>query len=247
MILPEWTTGNIIFYVCLALTAALVGPIEYFGQTLMAYSKFRPAKGIDSRAGMFLLYFLPLLALIAAAFPYLAKPSAVQLIVFAAVAIHFAKRILESLFLHKYSGVMGTFTVAMIASFYSLIAYLIGYLNREPLLFMDIWFYIGAALFGAGITGNFMHHKILADMREDTLEYKIPANGLFKYVVCPHYLFEIILWLGIFLLSRHLGALLILLFVIGYLTARSIRTIKWYRERFSDFPATRKAIYPFIL
>jgi very-long-chain enoyl-CoA reductase len=112
---------------------------------------------------------------------------------------------------------------------------------------MDVWSYIGAALFLIGIIGNFIHHKILADLRKNTLEYKIPASLVFQYIVCPHYLFEIIIWLGIFLLSRHLGALLIVGFVTGYLTARSLRTLKWYRERFPDFPATRKAIVPFIL
>jgi len=99
----------------------------------------------------------------------------------------------------------------------------------------------------AGIIGNFMHHKILADLRKNTLDYIIPTGGLFNYVVCPYYLFEIVAWLGIFLVSRHLASLLVLIFIIGYLTARSIRTVKWYQQRFLDFPAARKALIPFIL
>ena len=81
----------------------------------------------------------------------------------------------------------------------------------------------------------------------DSLDYFIPRGGLFKHVICPHYLFEIITWLGIALLSRHLAAWLILLFVFDYLSARAIRTLAWYRERFKDFPIERKAIFPFIL
>jgi very-long-chain enoyl-CoA reductase len=168
-------------------------------------------------------------------------------VVFAAVAIHFSKRVLESLFLHKYSGPIGLFTTLIIAGFYSLAAYLIGYLNRQPLQAADIWFYIGMALFITGILGNFIHHKILADLRKNTLDYIIPSGALFNFVICPHYLFEIVAWLGIFLVSRHLASLLILIFIIGYLTARSIRTLKWYKEKFTDFPAARKAILPFIL
>ena len=246
MIYPEWTIGNIIIHVFLAATALFVGPMEYYGQALMAYSKFRPVKGIPSRVGMFLLYFVPLLAAIFASLPYIQQPSLIQLIVFAAVTIHCAKRVLEVLFLHRYSGVMGIFTTVMITCFYSFIAYLVGYLNRTPLQTMDTWFYLGIILYLASIIGNFYHHKLLADLRKNSVEYFIPTGGLFNLVVCPHYLFEIVLWLGIFLLSRHAGALLILAFVIAYLTARSLRTLKWYREKFTKFPA-RKAIIPFII
>jgi very-long-chain enoyl-CoA reductase len=247
MIIPEWTTGNIILYGFLALLALTVAPLEYFGQTRMAYSKFRPMHGFSARMGMFTLYFLPLLAVIISALSYLANPSTIQLVVFAAVAIHFSKRSLETLFLHKYSGPIGVFTTIMIAGYYSLAAYLIGYLNLQPLQSMDIWFYAGVILFIIGVTGNFIHHKILADLRKNALDYIIPSGGLFDFVVCPHYLFEIIIWVGIFLVSRHLVSLLVLIFVIGYLSARSIRTLKWYKERFSEFPAARKALIPFIL
>jgi very-long-chain enoyl-CoA reductase len=247
MIIPQWTTINIILYGYLALMALAVGPLEYFGQAMMAYSKFRPANGLSTRTGMFIIYFFPLLAVIISALPYIANPTAVQLIVFAAVFIHFAKRVLESLFLHKYSGPIGAFTTFMIAGFYSLAAYLIGFLNRQPLQSMDIWFYIGVALFTIGIIGNFTHHKILADLRKNTLDYIIPSSGLFDLIVCPHYLFEIVAWAGIFLVSRHLASLLVLVFIIGYLIARSIRTLNWYKERFSNFPTQRKALIPFIL
>jgi hypothetical protein len=231
----------------LALTALAVFPLEYFGQSMMAYSKFRPTRGFPPRVGMFMLYFLPLLAVTVSALPYLRTPSAIQLIVFAALTIHFSKRVLESLFLHKYSGPIGILTTFMIAGFYSLSAYLIGYLNRQPLHSMDIWFYLGVTLFIVGILGNFMHHKILADLRKNTLDYIIPSGGLFNFVVCPHYLFEIVTWVGIFLVSRHLASLLVLIFIIGYLSARSIRTLKWYGEKFLKFPSKRKALIPFIL
>lgn len=247
MIFPEWTTGNIILYGFLAVVAISVGPLEYFGQAMMAYSKFRPSSGISTRTGMVILYATPLIALVTSALPYLSNPTTIQLIVFASVFIHFAKRVLESLFLHKYSGPISIFTTFMIASFYSLAAFLVGYLNREPFHSMDAWFYIGIVLFVIGIIGNFNQHKALANLRKDSLEYKIPRGGLFEYVVCPHYLFEIITWLGIFLLSRHLGALLVLAFIIAYLSARSIRTLAWYREKFKDFPTGRKGIFPFVL
>ena len=247
MILPEWTTTNIVIYSALAVLALGVAPAEYFGHSMMFYSKFRSVSGIPSRLSMFILYSTPIVALYFSARNYLPTANAIQWIVLASVFIHFAKRVLESLFLHKYSGVAGLLTTILIASFYSTAAYLIGWLNAAPIPAMDIWFVLGIVIFLAGIAGNFQHHRLLADLRKNSLDYFIPKGGWFEFVVCPHYLFEIITWLGIALLSRHLAAWLVLLFVIDYLSARSIRTLKWYHEKFSDFPKDRKAILPFVL
>lgn len=247
MILPEWTTTNIVIYSALAVLAIGVAPAEYFGQSMMFYSKFRSVSGIPSRISMFIVYFTPIVALYFSARNYLSNATMIQWIVLAAVFIHFAKRVLESMFLHKYSGVAGLLTTILVASFYSMAAYLIGWLNTDPIPAMDVWFALGFVVFLAGIAGNFLHHKLLADLRKNSLDYFIPKGGLFEFVVCPHYLFEILTWLGIALLSRHLAAWLILLFVIDYLSARGIRTLKWYHEKFSDFPKDRKAILPFVL
>lgn len=247
MIFPEWTTTSRILYAFLAILAIGVGPAEYFGHAMMFYSKFRTASGVPPRLGMFILYFAPIVAAYFSARDYLPSATFIQWLVFGSVVIHFSKRVLESLFLHKYSGPVGAFTTILIASFYSLAAYIIGWLNRSPIPAVDIWFVVGILLYAIGVGGNFYHHKLLADLRKNSLEYFIPKGGLFERVVCPHYLFEIVTWTGIFLLSRHLAALLVLLFIVGYLTARSLRTLKWYRDRFTDFPEDRKAILPFIL
>ncbi|MFN3490849.1 MAG: DUF1295 domain-containing protein [Anaerolineales bacterium] len=246
MIFPEWTTGNIILYGALAFLVIGVAPLELNGKAMMAYSKFRAARGIPARAGMFILYFMPIVALYFSAKDYISNATVIQWIVVLSVFIHFAKRVLETLFLHRYSGPIGLFTTLLIASFYSFASFLIGYLNRDPIASLDVWFYVGIVLLVVGMIGNFTHHKILADLRKNSLDYFIPKNGLFKYVVCPHYLFEIFTWTGIFLFSRHLGAALVLGFIVMYLSARSIRTLQWYKEKFADFPKNVKAMIPFV-
>ena len=106
MIFPEWNTLSIILYAGLTLLALGMGAGEYTGSMTMKYSKFRVEKGIDSRLGMFILYFGPLLAALGFSLGYIAAATLVQAIVLLAICGHFAKRCLEVLFLHKYSGPM---------------------------------------------------------------------------------------------------------------------------------------------
>ncbi len=247
MISPEWSISNIVLYLALALLAVGMGVGEWMGSTLLKYSKFRPEQGIDARLGMFLLYFLPILAALGFSLPYLAAATLVQAVVLAAVCGHFAKRCLETLFLHKYSGPIDPFTTLAIASFYSLIAGFISFLNSWPLDAADNLFWLGLLLFVFGETANFGHHKILADLRRDTQGYVIPRGGWFEYVACPHYFFEIVAWAGLLLLSRHLFALIALVGMAGYLLARSRKTLAWYRQKFPHFPKNRKALIPFLV
>lgn len=246
MISPEWSIPNIVLYLALTLLAVGMGAGEWMGFSLLRYSKFRPEKGIDSRLGMFILYFLPILAALGLSLPYLATATLVQAIVLAAIGGHFAKRCLEVLFLHKYSGPIDPFTTLAIASFYTLIAGFISFLNNWSLAVADSLFWLGLLLFVFGETANFGHHKILADLRRDAKGYVIPRGGWFEYVACPHYFFEIVAWVGVLLLSRHLFALIALVGMAGYLLARSRKTLAWYREKFPNFPKNRKALIPFL-
>lgn len=246
MIFPEWTNFNIIFYISLAIAVIVTGPAIYFGQVVLAYSKFRTANGIPTRLGMFILYFSPIVTLFFTVKDYVSNANLIQWIVIGSIGLHFSKRVLESLFLHKYSGPTGFATTIAIAFFYSFAAFFISWLNAKPISTIDIWFMLGIVLYIVGNVGNFIHHKILVDLRKDSMEYVIPHGGLFNYVVCPHYFFEIFTWTGIFLFSRHLGALLVLLIIIAYLSGRSLRTLEWYKEKFANFPKKLKAMIPFV-
>lgn len=105
----------------------------------------------------------------------------------------------------------------------------------------------GLALYGIGIAGNFYHHILLSRLRrEGDREYRIPRGGLFELIVCPHYLFEIVEFLGIALVSQTLFAVA---FVFGsalFLIGRSYATRNWYLSKFEDFPRHVKAILPFV-
>ncbi|MBA0571140.1 hypothetical protein Golob_004730, partial [Gossypium lobatum] len=77
------------------------------------------------------------------------------------------------------------------------------------------------------ISGNFYHHYLLSKLRtKGDKEYKIPKGGLFELVICPHYLFEILEFLGISLISQTLYSFSVTLGSALYLMCRSYVTRK---------------------
>ena len=107
--------------------------------------------------------------------------------------------------------------------------------------------YPGILLFLLGISGNFYHHLLLSTLRKkDEKAYKIPRGGLFHLVICPHYLFEIIQFIGVSFISQTLYSFSFTLGTIVYLIGRSNATRKWYLSKFENFPREFKALLPYI-
>lgn len=107
----------------------------------------------------------------------------------------------------------------------------------------DPRFLLGVALFGAGLTVN-----RLADARLRRLRaaggYALPRGGLFELVACPNYLGEIVQWLGWALATWSLAGLAFALWTIANLAPRARSHLAWYRQRFPEFPADRRALVP---
>lgn len=74
----------------------------------------------------------------------------------------------------------------------------------------------GAALFLAGNVLQFASHWGLAQLSKQKPGYSIPSGGLFEWVSCPHYLAEIIIYLGLVLASQgQLMPVLMLVWVVS--------------------------------
>ncbi|RMI29705.1 phosphatidylethanolamine N-methyltransferase family domain-containing protein [Nocardia stercoris] len=78
-------------------------------------------------------------------------------------------------------------------------------------------------------------------------EYRIPFGGGYRFVSSPTYLGELIAWSGFALLTWSLPGVVILLITAGNLVPRAFATHKWYRDKFPDYPADRKALIPFVI
>nr|XP_043631130.1 very-long-chain enoyl-CoA reductase-like isoform X1 [Erigeron canadensis] len=153
-------------------------------------------------------------------------------------------------FIHKFSGFMMrnvaitiglSYTVSTATMIYA------QYLSREsPEPCVDLK-YVGEGMFLIGIIGNFYHHYILSKLRKNgNKEYKIPTGALFDLVICPHYFFEIVEFIGVSCISQTMFSFCFTLGTIFLLIGRSHATRKWYILKFGEtFRKDIKAIVPY--
>ncbi|XP_076932557.1 steroid 5-alpha-reductase DET2-like, partial [Bidens hawaiensis] len=154
------------------------------------------------------------------------------------------------LYVHKYSANMGLGSTLIISTSYFYLAtsmIVVQHLSRglpEPLIDLT---YVGLIMFIVGIIGNFYHHNLLSKLRTNNKkEYKIPRGGLFNLVICPHYLFEIMMFYGFAFISQTSMAFACALSVSCYLISRGHQTRKWYANKFEDFPTSIKCVIPYV-
>jgi 3-oxo-5-alpha-steroid 4-dehydrogenase 1 len=122
----------------------------------------------------------------------------------------------------------------------------------KPYYAADYWlewnFILGIALFALGVYINIQSDNILLNLRKPGESgYKIPYGGMFRYVSSPNYLGEIIEWTGYALACWSLPALSFAVWTIANLVPRAIAHHRWYQRQFSDYPAERKALIPFVI
>ncbi|GAA0174044.1 dehydrogenase [Lithospermum erythrorhizon] len=240
--------------------SAYLGFMEIKGKHLQ-YSKFFNVGGeknklagkreaqISSKIGMLVLYTPACIAGLSSLIMFPNEGLRFTL-VRGALTIHFLKRVLEVLFVHKYSASIDVEdTIIISLSYFSMTATTIyaqtltkGLQEPSPNLM-----YPGIAIFVVGIGGNMYHHYLLSTLRSGgEKEYKIPKGGLFNLVICPHYLFEIVGFIGITCIAQTTYAFSFTCGTILYLMGRSYSTRDWYRSKFEDFPKNVKALIPFI-
>ena len=169
-------------------------------------------------------------------------PATAQILSCVLITLHFVKRELETLFLHRFSAAtMPAQNIFKNSAHYWLlagvnIAYWIYKSNsptaRHP---SPIILYFGVLLYTIGETGNLSTHVTLRNLRSaGGTERGIP-NGLgFNLVTCPNYTFEIVAWTGIVLVTWSLSTLLFLIVAVGQMGIWAAAKEKKYRHQFGD-------------
>lgn len=124
---------------------------------------------------------------------------------------------------------------------------LVGAGSRSEPLF-TFHFLAGALIFAAGFLIHFNADRTIRDLRAgNNTGYGIPRGGFFRWVSSPHYLGEIIQWIGWAVMTWSLAGVAFALFTFCNLAPRALSNHRWYREKFADYPAARKALIPGIL
>jgi 3-oxo-5-alpha-steroid 4-dehydrogenase 1 len=109
----------------------------------------------------------------------------------------------------------------------------------------DPRFIAGVALFITGFIINRQADRILGDLSKSADSgYKIPYGGLYRWISCPNYLGEIIIWLGWAVATWSLPGLAFAVWTMANLVPRARSHHAWYRQKFPDYPPRRRALLP---
>ncbi|CAH1789550.1 unnamed protein product [Owenia fusiformis] len=107
--------------------------------------------------------------------------------------------------------------------------------------------------------GTQLHHNTqqqLARLRKNkaghivTTAYKMPKNGWFDSISSPHYLAEIVIYIGIWLVLGFptFGAFTYYVIYVTFRELSKARTTHlWYQQKFDDYPKDRYAAIPFLM
>lgn len=113
--------------------------------------------------------------------------------------------------------------------------------------FVDPRFVAGVVIFACGFWINYRSDRILFSLRKPgETGYKIPKGGLYRFVSCPNYLGEIVEWIGFAIACWSLPAVAFALYTIANVGPRAFANHRWYKEKFENYPAERKALIPFL-
>eukprot|EP00271_Cylindrocystis_brebissonii_P009324 TRINITY_DN24074_c0_g1_i1.p1 TRINITY_DN24074_c0_g1~~TRINITY_DN24074_c0_g1_i1.p1 ORF type:complete len:345 (+),score=31.80 TRINITY_DN24074_c0_g1_i1:249-1283(+) len=122
------------------------------------------------------------------------------------------------------------------------------------------WQLTGTCIFIWGSWHQWRCHQILRNLRQPARDnvgssagpcapYHIPRGDWFEHASCAHYLAEIVLYVGLLVISGGSDHTLWLLFlwVVANLCLAGNEAHKWYLNKFKNYPKTRSAVIPFLL
>jgi protein-S-isoprenylcysteine O-methyltransferase Ste14 len=111
---------------------------------------------------------------------------------------------------------------------------------------------VGLALFAAGLSVNIWSDAIIRDLRRDLQEegngqrYGVPRGGLFRWVSNPHYLGEIVEWIGWALFAGTWAGWAFAIFTVANLLPRAVANHRWYHDTFPEYPDDRRILVPYV-
>lgn len=185
-----------------------------------------------------------------------AEASQLQTLTMWLVIVHFVKRELETLFVHRFSAAtMPIRNIFKNSAHYWILAGLnIAAWTCSPRAptakpANPLFLYSGLAAYTIGELGNFQAHMTLRGLRSSGgTERGIPQGPLFKIVTCPNYMMETLSWIGVWLVSGLSWSVIAFAAVsVGQMAEWSKKKENRYRKEFGDkYKKKRYTMLPFI-
>lgn len=171
-----------------------------------------------------------------------AEASSLQTLSCVLITLHFLKRELEALFVHRFSSAtMPAFNIFKNSGHYWVfgglnIAYWI-YKPTAPTAAPSnpLVIYTAVLLFIVGELGNLSNHLTLRGLRSSGgTERGIPKGLGFDLVTCPNYMFEAIAWIGMWLATWSLSTGLFVVIAAGQMAVWAKKKERRYRQEFGE-------------
>ncbi|XP_078285741.1 trans-2,3-enoyl-CoA reductase b [Rhinoraja longicauda] len=208
---------------------------------------------------IYLLFYFRLPFIYGPKYAFTTSPHSVVHLAAACHSFHYIKRLLETLFVHRFShGTMPLRNIFKNCTYYwgfaAWLAYHINHPLYTPPAYGDKQVKIAFAIFLLCQIGNFSIHVALRNLRPAgsktrriPFPTKNPFTWLFLVVSCPNYTYEVGSWIGFTIMTQCLpvGMFTLVGFIQMAIWANSKH--RSYLKDFRDYPPLRTPIVPFIL
>jgi len=172
--------------------------------------------------------------------------------------LHYAKRIYETQFVHRFSnGTMPLTNLFKNCTYYWGFAAFVAYFVNHPYYTVPTFgyaqVYLGLAGFLLSEIGNYSIHILLRDLRPPgSKERKIPYPNsnpftqLYNYVSCPNYSYEVYSWTFFTIMTQCLPAAMFTLLGFVQMKIWANGKHRAYKKDFPTYPKNRSPIIPFL-
>lgn len=209
---------------------------------------------ISNKWGWLMMELPALIVLVIFIYPVINIISAVSWVMMGLFALHYIHRVFIFPFrIHTKGKKMPIIIVLSAIVFNIMNGFSLGYYFGHFANYTDEWptdirFIAGGTVFFAGMLINWRADDKLIHLRKPReTDYKIPRGGLFEKISCPNLFGELVEWLGFAILCWNLPALAFFIWTAANLIPRALAHHQWYKEKFSDYPTERKAVFPWLL
>lgn len=178
----------------------------------------------------------------------------VQIIGMVMSNLHYLKRVLETIYVHQYGK--ASFPVkdlfGLLFYYWVLYGVCVGYSlfnNSFDEYVIDYKIIIFIIMFFIAELNNLRSHLILNRLKANNNGQRgIPRGGMFEYVSCAHYFWELISWTSFALMTRIIPSYLFVIYSFTSMGFLAYGKHQGYLKYFGDtYPKIRKAFIPFIL